>query len=921
MRSDIDAHAEKHDLSPPQKPTSVSKSARDMRTALKQAIAAAAAAERAGQAHGAVGKALKGAVDDLRAETIRGRTRGDRIARGLSDGVDRLVLALFEVAARDAQSDIALCAVGGYGRRQLAPYSDVDLLFLYSPDFEARLGEMLNALLYPLWDSGLKLGYAAHTPKSAVAFAREDMTGRTAYLDARFVCGARDIFQTFVGEYERLRQRSKTQFVAAKLQEQDDRQARFFETRYLVEPDVKEGKGGLRDLQTIGWIYKYVYGGDIGSTAAIDKVLDEKERRALAKTEKFLWSVRAHLHDLRGRADEKLTFDIQPEVAARLGYADRADMSAAERLMKHYFVNTVEVGRLTRILCARLEEERAKRQPRLPKALPRALQQDEAPGKPNLRIRGGRLDFASASTARRRPRDLFRLFRAYGKKPKIDFHPDALAIVSEETAQITSDVRKDPVIAALFAGILTGSRDPMRVLRVMTETGLLGKYVPAFGSIVGRIDYGLYRRFTLDEHVLRCIAMLRRIEAGLEKDAHPITTRIVQRSEKPFLIYLAVLLHESVWTVKNRSAVLCEKLVVRICRRLGLPRDEASLVGWAAAHYLTMIRVAERRDLAESRAIAGFAKGVATRERLDLMLALSVCHLRVVGHRSWDDVTRRQLKELHEAAGAWIDGGDAALDERLSRRMADARKETLKRLADWSDDERNAMMNQLTNAMLGSVGPHAIVRFAHLARAAEADEARSAVTVTAGEGDLEAIVYTDDRSGLLADLAGAVAGAGFSVRSVQALTTRDGKALDIFVIQSPEGTPLKGGEEARRLHGALLSAAEAPPLAKPSLRRRLGDRRAIFNVAPVIRIELTASDEATVIEAEGLDRPGLLYDLASALSELGVVIASAHIATYGERAVDAFYVQTAERRKVTDANMLTHIENRLMDALCAGSDA
>ena len=793
-------------------------------------------------------------------------------------------------------------------------------MFLYRPDFEERLGETLNALLYPLWDSGLKLGYAAHTPKSAVAFAKEDMTGRTAYLDARLVCGARDVFEAFVGGYDKLRQRSKTQFVAAKLREQDDRQARFFETRYLVEPDVKEGKGGLRDLQTIGWIYKYVYGGDIGSTAAIDKVLDKNERLALAKTEKFLWSVRAHLHDLRGRADEKLTFDIQPQVAARLGYADRADMSAPERLMKHYFVNTVEVGRLTRILCARLEEERAKRQPRLPKALPRALQKDEAPGKPNLRIRGGRLDFASAARARRRPSDFFRLFRAYGKKPKIECHPDALAVVSEEAAQVTSEVRKDPVAAALFRGVLTGSKDPMRVLRVMTETGLLGKYIPAFGSIVGRIDYGLYRRFTLDEHVLRCVAMLRRIESGLEKDAHPITTRIVQQSENSFLIYLAVLLHESVWTVKNRSAVLCEKLVVRICRRLGLARDEAALIGWAAAQHLTMIRVAERRDLAESRAVAAFAKGVGTRARLDLMLTLSVCHLRVVGHRSWDDVTRRQLTELYEAAGAWIDGGDEALDERLSRRMAGVRKETLTRLADWSEKERSAVLSRLTDAMLGSAGPDAIVRFAHLARAAEADQARSAVTVMPRDGDLEAIVYADDRSGLLADLAGAVASAGFSVRSVQALTTRDGKALDIFSIQSPDGTSLKGGEEAQRLHSVLLASAEAPPQVKPSLRRRLGDRRGIFNVAPVIRIELSASDEATVVEAEGLDRPGLLYDLASALSELGVVIASAHVATYGERAVDAFYVQTPDRGKIVDPGALARIEIRLMDALCAGSE-
>lgn len=499
-------------------------------------IAEAVAAERAGQAHGAVGKVLKTAVADLRVRTILEPIDGYDIAVRLSAGVDALIMGLFQETAGSETPALAICAVGGFGRQELAPYSDVDLLFLHSPDLdEEALKDRLNTLLYPLWDSGLKLGYAAHTPKSAVSFAKDDLTARTAYLDARYICGDRSIFDSFIEAYDKLRNRTKTQFVTAKLEEQSERQSKAFETRYLVEPDVKEGKGGLRDLQTIGWIYKYVYGGDIGSNAAIDKVLDAKERRALDKTERFLWSVRAHLHDLRGRADEKLTFDVQPEVAARLGYADRVDMSATERLMKHYFVNTGEVGRLTRILCARLEEERAKRQPRLPKLLPSALQKDEASGKPNLRVRNGRLDFESAAKARRNPRDFFRLFRAFGKNPKLDFHPAALAIVSEATANVTSEVRSDPEIAALFSGILMDSKDPMRVLRIMAETGLLGKYIPTFGSILGRIDYGLYRRFTLDEHVLQCIGMLENIRRGREKATHPITTQILKEADNPLV--------------------------------------------------------------------------------------------------------------------------------------------------------------------------------------------------------------------------------------------------------------------------------------------------------------------------------------------------------------------------------------------------
>ncbi len=886
---------------------------------LEEQIAAATAAERAGQAHGATGKVLKHALLDLRRKTMRDVVRGDRIAAKLSKGVDEIVRTLFKLSKEGISEEIAVCAVGGYGRSELAPFSDIDILFLHKPQVEQSLRDTLNRLLYPLWDSGAKLGYAAHTPASAVAFAKSDMIARTAYLDARYLCGAKDIYDEFHASFDKLRKKTVPEFVTAKLEEQAARQAQFFETRYLVEPDVKEGKGGLRDLQTIHWLYKYAYGDELGSKKALDKIMGATERQALIKAERFLWSVRAHLHELRGRADEKLTFDVQPEIAARLGYADRTNMAAAERLMKHYFVNAVEVGRLTRVLCTRLEEERSKHLPRLPKLLPRDLQKDEAPGKPNLRIRNGRLDFESAAKARRQPRDLFRLFRAYGKQPKLDFHPDALAIVAEQVPSVTLEVRRDPHIASLFAGILTNSQDPVRVLRIMTETGLLGKYIPAFGSIVGRIDYGLYRRFTLDEHVLRCVGLLSQIDRGEVQNDHPIATQIIRNAENPLLYYYGVLLHESRWSLKENSVDACEKLVARVTRRLGLNDEEVALASWAAARHLLLVRTAERRNLTEAHAISAFAQSVGSRARLDLMLVLSVCHLRVVGLASWDEMTRRRLSELYDAAALWFEHGPDALVKKLNDRAVLVRREAASRLTGWAEVEKQAFLDRLDDSMMRSLDPDIIVRFAMLARAAEADAASSAVVVTPRDGDLEAIVYTDDRPGLLADLAGAVASTGMSLRTVQALTTMDGKAIDIFIIQSPDGSPVEGPEQSSRLHQSLLSAAGAHPEKPPKLRRRLGDRREIFSVTPDVRIEADASKEATVIEAEGLDRPGLLYELTQAIAKEGATIASAHISTYGERAVDAFYLQTAAGQKLQDAAALERIKKALLGVLAAGS--
>lgn len=889
--------------------------------AFVDALKSAIDAERAGQRHGAIGKLLRETMPTVRADGLGCSDRGDRVAARIARSMDAIIKALYKLSP--AGDDIALCAIGGYGRRALAPFSDIDLLFLHrpkqNPADDAGLRAVTDFMLYALWDSGLKIGHGVHTPKTAIDFAKQDMIARTAYLDARLLCGSKKLFDDFHGGYDRLRWRTKNQFVAAKLKEQDERHATAGETRYLVEPDIKEGKGALRDAQTIRWLYKYVYGGAIGEHKAIDKIMDASERRALAKAERFLWSVRVHLHDLRGRPDEQLTFDVQPRIAARLDYADRKNMSAAERLMKHYFVTTVEVGRLTRILCARLEEERAIRLPHLPTMLPKELQSDEAPGKPNLRIRGGRLDFASAARARKTPRDFFRLFRAFSKKPKIDFHPDALAVIAEQTPKVTSDVRKDAYVAALFEGILTKSPDPVRVLRVMTETGLLGKYIPAYGSIVGRIDYGLYRRFTLDEHVLRSIGVLARIWRGKLKGEHPIATRILKTVDAPLLYFLALLLHESIWTLKDKSPLQCEKLVQRVTRRLGLSAEGAVLAGWGAANYLLMVRTAERRNLTEAQAISNFAASVGDRARLDLMLALSVCHLQTVGLYSWDGVTRRQITELYEATAAWLDEGEAALHKRLDKRAEIVRSETKKRLADWSDAEKEKFLNRLTDDMVRSVYPDVIVRFAHLARAAKKDRADAAVTLTPRDGDLEAIIYAEDRPGLLGDIAGAVAASGLSVRSVQALTTEESKAFDIFAIHSPDSMPLDDSNQSKRLHAALLAASRETPKKAPNLRRRLGDRRGLFSVLPAVRIEQGASEDATVVETEGLDRPGLLYELASALADLDVSIVSAHIATYGERAVDAFYLCDRNRSKITDVATLKQIKKKLLSVLSSGS--
>lgn len=883
-------------------------------------IAAACERQRAGQSYGEAGGVLKSIVEQRRRSAVNDFARGDVAAEKFGQAMNEAVAALFAAGARaypEAAKKLNLAAVGGFGRGLLAPYSDIDLLFLHASS-EKEFRPLLDYILYPLWDAGLKVGHAVHTPGSAVDSARGDLVTRTAYLDSRPIAGAPELYADFHKRFEKLRKGTKASFAAAKRKERDDRHERSEQSRFLAEPDLKEGKGGLRDLHLIRWLYKYEYDCAIDDPKAVKKLFSAEDMKAFKKCERFLWSVRVQLHGLSRRGDEKLSFDVQPALADRLGYADRRDMTAAERLMRHYFVNAMEVGRLTRIFSAKIEEEHLRLSPKALKVIPKALLKDEAGEKANLKLTYGRLNFDNAAKARRNPVDLFRLFRAYAKRPDLDFHPDALAIVTASTAAVTSEARRDPVIARLFLATLTEAKDPVETLRVMAETGLLGKFIPSFGKIIGRIEFGLYRRFSVDENVFQSIGVLAAIERGKAEAMHPIATGIVAGWKEKATLYVAALLHETAWSMRGEGVEACERLVARIARRLGLAPQEADLAGWAAARHLVMALTAERRNLADPQAIARFAAMAGDQRRLDLLLVLSVCHFRVVGPYSWDDWTRRQLSELYYGASAWLAGDDAALEARLAERAREARAASAKLLSGWSARARDAFLAGVSDAMFRAADPAMIARIADLARAAAEEGANAAVAARLAEGDIEAIVYADDRTGLLADLAGAVAASGASVRFVQVMTTEAGKAIDIFGVQSIDGEPIKDAELVRRVHAKLLAAAKAPPLRPFEPSRRIGDRRGIFDVAPVVRLDLDASEQSLVVEAEGRDRPGLLHELTAALAELGVTIVSAHVSTYGARAVDAFYLQDAPGYKITDKRRQQSIERRLLGVLADG---
>ncbi len=872
------------------------------------------------EATGRLGGFLRTEFEAVQSHLLSSTRNGAVISRRLSGFTDRAVTALFAQAAHrfpDAADRVALVAIGGFGRGRLAPQSDIDLLFLHQFKDETAIRPVLDFILYPLFDASRIVSQCVHTPSSARAFAKEDMVARTSFLDHRFLCGDDGTYRDFSARFDRLRLSTKRAFVKAKLEEQEARHDLSSQSRFLAEPDVKEGKGGLRDLDLLRWLHKYVFDEPINDETKARRVLAEADYRAFQRAEKFLWSIRVHLHDLRGRADERLSFEIQPKLAERLKYAERPDAIPAERLMKHYFTNAAEVGRLTRIICARIEEEQIRLSARAPKLLPVALLRDEAPGRPNLRLKNGRLDFERPRDAAGNPRDFLRLFRAFSRRPDLDFSPDALALIAANAAAVTQDVRRDPVANTLFIKALMKAKDPVKLMRVMGETGLLAKFLPFFAALQGRITFGLYRRYTVDEHVFQAIGVLSAIDRGVEREEHPLASEILGRYPDRTPFYLVVLLYEARFSISPFSEKKMRKLVARIASRFCAHGEDVVDIEHTASNLGRMIEVAKRRNLSDRRTISKFAEDVATPRRLDLYLVMSICHLRVVGTNTWDVWTRDQLADLYAATTAYFSGGAVGVEDWLARRADAVRAEANVKLSHWLKAERIAYIERAPSEIVRSLNAEQLVRFANLARSAQARSISAAVDARLVNGVIEAMVYTDDRRGLLADLAGAVAAAGASVRTVLILTSADDKAVDIFTIQSLDGTLIEDDAMAATLQGALEDAARRTDGPAPVAARRVGDRRRIFDVPAEVRIDLDASDDCVVVEAEGRDRPGLLFKLSSALSDIGVTIKSAHIATYGERAVDTFYLRDAPGYKITNKRRLQSIERRLLNVLNA----
>lgn len=890
------------------------------RRALASAIAELVDKGGAAKARPKVVELLRGALAAGRAEIARRLTEkpsaGHVSAEAQAFLIDQLVRLIhdhvvsdvYPAANRSSGERLTIMAVGGYGRGEMAPHSDVDIAFVTPIKQTPWCEQVIEAMLYFLWDLGLKVGQSSRSLDEMVRMARGDLTIRTAMLEGRYVWGDQALFDEAQRRFwAEVVAGTERQYVTEKLAERNERHKRLGDSRYVVEPNVKEGKGGLRDLHTLYWIGKYIHHVRDASELVGAGLLSPAEYRAFRKAEDFFWAVRCHLHTITRRAEDRLTFDLQREVAARMQFADRPGKSAVERFMQYFFLQAKRVGHLTGLFLAQLDDQFAKKQPKGLLAGFRARRRI-VKGYP---VFGGRINVPSETWFSEDPVRLIEIF-VVADSQGLELHPDAMRLAVQD-ARLVDGVRNDPRANALFLDLLTSRNDPENALRWFNEAGVFGRFIPDFGRVNAQMQFDMYHHYTVDEHTIRAIGLMARIEKGEMKADHPLATSIVHKVVNRRALYVSILLHDIAKGRRGDHSVLGAEVALKLCPRLGMSAEETQLVAWLVRAHLLMSAVAFKRDLADWKTITDFVAQVQSTERLRLLAMLTIVDIRAVGPGVWNGWKRQLIHELYEAAEERLRLGH--VQHGRAERIAAKQKVVMERLgkqgklvekyakqlndAYWIAEPDDVIASNLTQ-LDAAHGQALDVRTEYYA-------ARGATLVT---------VIAADHPGLFYRIAGGIHLAGGNIIDARIHTARNGMAVDNFLVQDPLGRPFSEESQLARIETMIADALGGriklvPQLAARPLARPRADA---FEVRPQVEFDNAASNRFTVVEVNARDRPALLNRLARALFEAKLMVHSAHIATYGERAVDTFYVTDLLGEKVDSVSRLKSVEKKLLEA-------
>ncbi len=819
---------------------------------------------------------------------------------------DRLLQCAWQHFMPTGSDDIALVAVGGYGRSELHPYSDIDVLILLAQKNHGDYQEALSALITFLWDIGLEIGQSTRTIDECVIEATRDITVITNLIEARHLAGPTALLEALQQRIKPDQIWSSAAFFKAKENEQRERHLKYHDAAYNLEPNVKEGPGGLRDLQMISWVTRRHFNAESLEALVTQKFLTPEEYDSLIEARDFLWRVRFVLHLHVGRSEERLLFDYQQHIARALGHQDNNNSLAVETFMQDYYIHIMEVHRLNEMLLQHFREEIL------------SDHDDITPIIINERFQviANYLEVTDDDVFKKHPSALLELFLILAQRPEIKgVRAATIRLIRSHLYLIDDDFRSNPACQEYFISLLRQSRGITHQLRRMNRYGLLAAYIPAFGKIVGQMQYDLFHVYTVDEHTLNVVRNVRRLTVPEYRDEFPNCSDIIEQLEKPELLYLGALFHDIAKGRGGDHSQLGREDALAFCRLHDLSKKDSNLVAWLVENHLVMSVTAQRKDISDPDVIAEFAAIVQTQVQLDYLYLLTVADIRGTDPKLWNNWKDTLLFKLYSVTKNALQRG---LDNQVNKNELVIERQQAARalLSQQNSEQVDALWQQLDDDYFmrhtaSEVAWHSDEIIQH----GDAPLPLIMVRSDNEQGGTKIFIYAQDKENLFANTVTALDQLNLNIIDARIITTQNGFTLNTYIALENDGNTIKDTHRIEHIIDMLRRSIVKSDLALPPATLHLPRRLKHFHTPTQLNFSSDPNSDLTVMELITSDRPGLLSRIGKVLMECHVKVHNAKIGTFGERAEDVFYLSDKDENIISDADQLQQLREALIKAL------
>jgi [protein-PII] uridylyltransferase len=801
---------------------------------------------------------------------------------------------------------LALIAVGGYGRGELLPHSDIDLLVLHDEHALEANKSALESFFAFLWDIGLEVGSGVRTVAECAALAAQDITVITNLIEARPLCGDAALYAALQEAMTPDKMWPVAAFFRAKLEEQNKRHAKYDDTGYKLEPNVKEGPGGLRDIHTVAWVAKRHFNALTLTELRNRGFLSKQECDELFAGQDFLWRVRFALHMITGRHEDRLLFDHQVKVSALFGYVDSDHNRAVEQFMQLYYRTIKSLSCLNDLLLQLFEEA----------ILGKGDGEEVKPLNARFQLRGSYIEARADDVFQKQPAALLEIFALMQQNPEISgIRADTQRLIRRDRKGIDAH-RQDVRARTLFVGLFQYGHGLTHALRRMNRYGVLGRYLPDFGMVIGHMQYDLFHTLTVDEHTLYLVRNLRRMAMERFRDELPFYADIMSRIPRPDLLYIAALYHDIAKGRGGDHSEMGAELAEQFCFDHGLSHADAALVSWLVKNHLMMSLTAQRQDISNPEVVSAFGRRVAERGRLDYLLLLTVADIRATNPALWNSWRDSLLRDLYHGTARALERG---LDNPVSEaeRVSEQRRAALSLLGTRGVDphKADAVWARFESDYFLRHSPSELAW--HLpAICADGDASLPLVLVDVVDGQGTTVfVYTRDRDHLFGLSTGVLARLGLNILDARINTTADGYVLDSYVVMEGDGKPIEHAHRYDEIREALRKVLSDPDVSVIDVNRRRATSLKHFDTPTTVSFSQDSAHKRTMLELVTADQPGLLSMIGRVFSQHGILLDAAKINTIGERAEDVFFVTTREHLPITDETLLDELREVLIRTL------